>query len=117
MRRRSSRHNCRVKPPTGRMVLAGGAMLLLLLAASRPAVAQMDSLYHLGPDSEPQPGVPQGTVTPWEKLPSEAYSGTLHDFCVYVPAQYDPARPAALMIFQDGQAWLRLTGDYRVPFV
>src|SRR5678815_5216325 len=35
----------------------------------------------------------------------------------YVPAQYDPAKPAALMIFQDGQAWLRLTGDYRVPFV
>ena len=21
------------------------------------------------------------------------------------------------MIFQDGQAWLRLTGDYRVPYV
>jgi hypothetical protein len=81
------------------------------------AAAQTDALYHLGPDSEPQAGVPQGTVTEWEKLPSQAYPGTLHDFCVYVPAQYDPATPAALMIFQDGQAWLRLTGDYRVPYV
>jgi enterochelin esterase family protein len=61
--------------------------------------------------------VPRGTVTDWEKLPSQAYPGTLHDFCVYVPAQYDPKTPAAVMIFQDGQAWLRLTGDYRVPYV
>ena len=93
------------------------AVVLLVLAAGRPAAAQTDALYHLGPDSVPQPGVPQGTVTAWEKLPSQAYPGTLHDFCVYVPAQYDRQTPAALMIFQDGQAWLRLTGDYRVPYV
>jgi enterochelin esterase-like enzyme len=61
--------------------------------------------------------VPQGQVTPWAKLPSQAYPGTLHDYCVYVPAQYDPAKPTALMIFQDGQAFLRDTGDYRVPIV
>ena len=92
-------------------------ILLLVLASGRLAEAQTDALYHLGPDSVPQPGVPQGAVTAWEKLPSQAYAGTLHDFCVYVPAQYDPKTPAALMIFQDGQAWLRLTGDYRVPYV
>jgi enterochelin esterase family protein len=56
-------------------------------------------------------------VTDWEKLPSQAYPGTLHDFCVYVPAQYDPATAASLMIFQDGQAWLRPTGDLRAPLV
>ena len=75
------------------------AVVLLVLAAGRPAAAQTDALYHLGPDSVPQPGVPQGTVTAWEKLPSRAYPGTLHDFCVYVPAQNDAATPAALMIF------------------
>jgi enterochelin esterase family protein len=93
----------------------------LTLIAGRVAMAQdspdFNALYHLGPDSEPQPGVPQGTVTAWEKLPSQAYPGTLHDFCVYVPAQYDAKAPASLMILQDGQAWLRLTGDYRVPYV
>jgi enterochelin esterase family protein len=93
------------------------ALLAAVTIGSGRAAAQTDALYHFGPDSEPQPGVPQGTVTEWEKLPSQAYPGTLHDFCVYVPAQYDPATPAALMIFQDGQAWLRLTGDYRVPYV
>jgi hypothetical protein len=53
--------------------------------------ASINDVYLLGPDSEPHPGVPQGKVTDWEKLPSQAYPGTLHDFCVYVPAQYDPA--------------------------
>ncbi len=81
------------------------------------AAAPTDDVYQLGPDSLPQPGVPQGTVTEWAQLASLAYPGTLHDYCVYVPAQYDPARPASLMIFQDGQAFLRLTGDYRVPHV
>jgi hypothetical protein len=49
------------------------------------------------------------------RLPSQGLPRKLHDFCVYVPAQCDAATPAALMIFRDGQAWLRLTGDYRVP--
>jgi enterochelin esterase family protein len=79
--------------------------------------APTDDVYKLGPDSLAQAGVPQGQVTGWTRLPSEAYPGTLHDYCVYVPAQYDPAKPAALMIFQDGQAFLRPTGDYRVPTV
>lgn len=93
-------------------------LLLVALGAWSPApAAPLDDVYKLGPDSMVQPGVPQGTVTAWARLPSEAYPGTLHDYCVYVPAQYDAATPAALMIFQDGQAFLRPTGDYRVPAV
>ena len=88
-----------------------------LLLAERLAAAPVDDAYQLGPDSEVHAGVPQGTVTGWEKLPSEAYPGTLHDFCVYVPAQYDPAVPASLMVFQDGHAWALATGDLRVPAV
>jgi enterochelin esterase-like enzyme len=89
----------------------------LSLVAPVAHAAPTDDAYKLGPDSQVQPGVPQGKVTEWTKLPSEAYPGTLHDYCVYVPAQYDPAQPASLMIFQDGQAFLRATGDYRVPAV
>jgi len=92
-------------------------LLALALSFSAANAAPLDDVYRLGPDSEVQPGVPQGKVTDWVQLPSEAYPGTLHDYCVYVPAQYDPAQPAALMIFQDGQAFLRPTGDYRVPAV
>src|SRR5436190_2447780 len=99
--------------PFLRRLLAAAARL----GATLFGAEALDEVYKPGPDSEHHEGVPSGQVTPWEKLPSAAYPGTLHDFCVYVPAAYDPAKPAALMIFQDGQAWLRLTGDYRVPYV
>lgn len=101
-------------PLPARRVLA---CVAALAAVATLSAAPIDEVYKLGPDSMPQAGVPQGTVTPWEQLPSQAYPGTLHDFCVYVPAQYKAGQPAALMIFQDGQAFLRPTGDYRVPVV
>ncbi len=96
--------------------LAVAALVFALAAPITPA-APTDDVYKHGPDSLPQPGVPQGKISDWMKLPSAAYPGTLHDYCVYVPAQYDAAAPASLMIFQDGQAFLRATGDYRVPAV
>ena len=34
-----------------------------------------------------------------------------------MPAQYDPAVPASLMIFNDGQAFKNMEGDLRVPNV
>lgn len=107
---------------SGRAQRRSSARLSFLVAASAFALgttfaAPTDDVYHLGPDSEPHESVPQGKVTEWAQLPSQAYPGTLHDYCVYVPAQYDPAKPTAVMIFQDGQAWVRAAGDYRVPFV
>jgi len=102
----------------GRFLVSFSRIVLLAgLTGGLAHAASTDDLYTHGPDSEPHEGVPQGAVTDWAQLPSEAYPGTLHDYCIYVPAQYDPAKPASLMIFQDGQAWLRLTGDYRVPYV
>lgn len=95
--------------------------ILLVAAAALPAprapAEPTDDVYTLGPDSQVHQGTPQGKLTDWERLPSSAYPGTLHDFCVYVPAQYYPANPASLMIFQDGQAWARSTGDLRAPCV
>ena len=73
--------------------------------------------YHLGPDSMPQEGVPRGEVRGPFTLPSEAYPGTQHTYWVYVPAQYDPAVPAALMVFQDGQAFKAEDGDMRAQNV
>src|SRR4051794_41089341 len=76
-----------------------------------------DSHYQLGPDSLPQDGVPKGEVRGAFTLPSEAYPGTQHTYWVYVPAQYDPAIPASLMIFNDGQAFKNMEGDARAPNV
>jgi len=71
--------------------------------------------YALGPDSQPQAGVPKGKVTQHRLAPGKFFPGTPHDYQIYVPAQYDPARPAAWMIFLDGNGY---AGDnVRVPVV
>src|SRR5205807_3631582 len=76
-----------------------------------------DSQYRLGPDSLPQEGVPKGAIRGPFTLPCQVYPGTQHTYWVYVPAQYDPAVPAALMVFQDGQAFKDERGDLRAQNV
>ncbi|MBI2685770.1 MAG: SMP-30/gluconolactonase/LRE family protein [Acidobacteria bacterium] len=73
--------------------------------------------YVYGPDSSRQPGVPAGKVTKHVLAASTVYPGTTHDYWVYVPAQYDAAKPAAVMIFQDGSGFVNETGHSRVPIV
>jgi enterochelin esterase family protein len=66
-----------------------------------------------GPDSYLKPGVPQGTLS--EKLvhTSKAiYAGLRSNYWTYVPAQYSPSTPAALMVFQDGQGYVRPESDH-----
>jgi enterochelin esterase-like enzyme len=58
--------------------------------------------YTIHPDSLPQPGVPRGKVLPQPRFKSRVFAGTERDWWIYVPAQYRPARPAAVTIFQDG---------------
>ena len=48
--------------------------------------------YALGPDSQPQTGVPKGTVTKYKLEPGRLYPGTPHNYSVYLPAQYDAAK-------------------------
>src|ERR1700730_16577332 len=76
-----------------------------------------NSQYRLGPDSMPQEGVPKGEIRGPYTLPSNAYPGTQHTYWVYVPAQYDSAVPAALMVYQDGQAFKDENGDMRAQNV
>jgi enterochelin esterase-like enzyme len=64
-----------------------------------------------GPDSYPKKGVPQGTLSPKQTFVSKIYDGMSSDYWVYVPAQYDPNVPAALMVFQDGGANIGRTGS------
>ena len=73
--------------------------------------------YKLGPDSFPQPGVPQGIVTKFTWSQSKIFTNTTRDYWIYVPQQYDPAKPACLMVFQDGGGMVRTNGEYRVPVV
>ena len=76
-----------------------------------------DTFYKLGPDSLPQDFVPKGEIRGPFTLPCQSYPGTQHTYWVYVPAQYDAAVPAALMVFQDGQAFMDPKGDMRAQNV
>ncbi len=88
------------------------SILFLSFAANLPAADD----YKLGPDSQKQPGVPEGKVTKhhWK---SEIFAGTERDYWVYVPAQYDAKTPACVMVFQDGGAYVDPKGSFRVPIV
>jgi enterochelin esterase-like enzyme len=59
-------------------------------------------VYETHPDSREQPDVPKGTLRQMPKWESQIFGGTSRDWWVYVPAQYNPASPAAVMVFQDG---------------
>ena len=61
------------------------------------------------PDSYAKPGVPQGTLSEKMVHTSKIYDGMLSDWWIYVPAQYDAAKPAALMVWHDGQGMVNRT--------
>ncbi|MCB9878997.1 MAG: esterase family protein [Planctomycetes bacterium] len=87
-------------------------MLLLL-----PTVAGAQQDHPYGADSERHEGVPQGKVTHHVHQSTTVFPGTIREYWVYVPAQYDGSADAALMVFQDGHAYVSETGDFRVPIV
>ncbi|HXM41178.1 MAG TPA: alpha/beta hydrolase-fold protein [Bryobacteraceae bacterium] len=55
------------------------------------------------PDSYPKPGVPKGTLSGKHTIASKIYEGSTADYWVYVSPGVDPAQPAPLMVWQDGQ--------------
>ena len=75
-----------------------------------------NSEYKLTKDSERQEGVPHGKVTT-HILESTIFKGTRREYSVYVPAQYQADKPACVMVFQDGHAYLKEDGDVRTTVV
>lgn len=78
--------------------------------------AQAQDGYEYGPNSESYETIPKGTTTKhiWK---SSTFENTIRDYYVYIPAQYDASQPAALMVFQDGHAYVDTAGDFKVPTV
>jgi len=77
-----------------------GSLLAAILSTGTLVRAADD--YVPGPDSKPQEGVPKGEVTKYSFDKSVVFPGTTRDYWVYVPRQYDPAKPACLYVGQDG---------------
>ena len=88
---------------------------LFLLCA--PLVLRAADDSKLGADSMPQEGVPRGRIEHFAFANSTNFVGTQRDCWLYIPAQYDGTRPAALMVFQDGHAYVGTNGEMRAPIV
>jgi len=69
---------------------------------SKEEADKLDTQYVPGPDSKPQDGVPKGKVTKYTWKDSKIFPGTIRDYSVYVPAQYDGKTPACVFVGQDG---------------
>ncbi len=99
----------------GRRLLAN--LTVLLIAVQIASAAPTDDVYLLGPDSQAHDKVPHGRVIGPLTLSSQVFTNTTRHYWIYVPAQYDAAKPACLMIFQDGHAFVNTNGEYRIPNV
>lgn len=73
------------------------------LAGSSGSPCAAQTQYLTGPDSRPQPGVPQGKIFQFDLTSSaKFYPGTKSTITVYVPAEYSPDKPACLCVGLDG---------------
>src|SRR5678816_1261897 len=77
---------------------------LVLLALRCPVAAQSNEaeVYPTHPDSVQHSGVPQGSVQNFTHTNSRVFPGTVRDYWVYIPAQYEANQPACVYVNQDG---------------
>jgi enterochelin esterase family protein len=59
-----------------------------------------------------RPPSPQGTLSPKQTITSKIYDGMISNYWTYAPAGYDPSKPAALMVFQDGGGYIPRDSDH-----
>ena len=76
--------------PSGWLATAALPILVCLMGPVRELAAQTSA------------SVPKGELTKHSFERSKIFPGTVRDYWVYVPRQYDPARPACLHVNQDG---------------
>jgi sugar lactone lactonase YvrE/enterochelin esterase-like enzyme len=86
----------------------------LLLPFAAPAA---EGPYPVDPASLRQEGVPKGTTTKHSFKDSKIYPGTERTYWLHAPAQYDAAKPACLMVFQDGGGYVNEGGANKIPIV
>ena len=70
------------------------ALLLLCVVAESPILC--------AEEKQPPGAAPKGEVTKHGFENSKIFPGTVRDYWIYVPQQYDPAKPACMHVNQDG---------------
>jgi len=70
--------------------------------------------YVVSADALPQEGIPKGRLEGPFEFHSKIIEGTVRRYWIFVPAQYNPKKPAHVLVFQDGQRALNPNGPLRV---
>ena len=73
--------------------------------AAFPFLVLAETDYPITEDSKAHDGVPKGELIKFQFDQSKIFPGTVRDVTVYVPKQYDPAKPACVYVNQDGVQW------------
>ena len=68
-------------------------------------------------DSMEKPRVPKGSIVEFLFKSSKVFPDTQRMIHLYIPAGHDPKEETAVMIFQDGHAYINREGEFRVPTV
>ena len=77
--------------------MRSSTLLLACLLIASAAICACDSAA-----DEPKGAAPKGELTKFSFDKSQIFPGTVRDYWIYVPKQYDPAKPACLYVNQDG---------------
>ena len=77
-------------------------LLATLILVISPVLAAGAEEYPPHPDTKVQPGVPQGEILGPFQWKSTIFPGTVRDYWLYVPKQYNPEKPACVLVLQDG---------------
>lgn len=74
-------------------------------------------IYEMPPEWTPDPEVAKGRLETFEYTASKIFPNTVRQVTVYVPAGYESAKPAALMVWQDGSRHADPNGQMRATVV
>jgi hypothetical protein len=73
--------------------------------------------YPVSAEALPQEGIPKGHLEGPFEFRSKVIEGTVRRYWIFVPAQYNPKKPANVLVFQDGQRATNPNGPLRLPTV
>jgi gluconolactonase len=82
-------------------IMLFASLLPAIFLFAQPAVEK----YPVDPASVEHAGVPKGEVLKFTFDQSKIFPGTWREYWVYVPAQYNPDKPACVYVNQDGIQW------------
>lgn len=94
-------------------------LFVLMVVSAYSLIGQMDirTGLELTPDHFPQEGVPKGELTGPFTFHSKIIEGTVRQYWLFIPAQYEPSKAASVLVFQDGYRATNPKGSIRAPQV